>query len=91
MSWKPGFDPRPGQISIGPKATGSGLFEESGGSAAREDIAARPKRIVLAPFGFLLSWTFMPGLGHDEEIVAATGERISHTRCFIDICRRPSR
>ena len=91
MFLKPELDPGPEQVSIGPKATGSGLFEELGASAADEDIAARPKRIVLAPFGFLLSWTFMPGLGHDEEIVAATGERISHTRCFIDICRRPSR
>jgi hypothetical protein len=41
MFLKPELDPGPEQVSIGPKATGSGLFEELGASAADEDIAAR--------------------------------------------------
>ena len=48
------------------------------------------ERIGLAPFHFLVSRPFELGLGDDEGIRAAAGERIEHPEGFIEIGHSPS-
>jgi hypothetical protein len=44
------------------------------------------ERVILAPFDFLVSGPFKLGFGDEERSRTAAGERINHTRRFVEIC-----